>query len=162
MNILKKLKILSQSLEIHLQWIPSHVDISGNEVADRLIKAGFSESPVSLTFSEIFTTVKFKNKSDWFTPLSHNWYCSDWPGDCLKLDCNRKDQTAISRFRSSHLSSLKYICGSKYFAPCIKCSSAQTSPDPILDCLGLTKEDLADRPNSVLESLKVYNFMDLI
>ena len=34
MNILKKLKSLSWSHQIHLQWIPSHIDISVNEAAD--------------------------------------------------------------------------------------------------------------------------------
>ena len=151
-----------------MQWIPSHVDISGNEAADRLTKADANEateSPVSHTFSELFSIAKFKNKSGWLTPLSHSWYCSDRLGGCLKLDCNRKDQTTISRFRSGHLSSLKYIRNSKCFAPCIKCCSAQASSDHIVDLeygAGLTTQDLADRSNLVLDFLKVYNFMDLI
>ena len=37
-------------------------------------------------------------------------------------------------------------------APCIKCS-AQVSPYHILEWLGLTKQDLADRPNLVLDFL---------
>ena len=160
---MRKLKNLSKSHQIYLQWTPSHVDISGNEAADRLAKAGASEATVltvSLTFSQLFTIANFKNKSDWLTPLSHNWYCSDLSGYCLILNCNRKDQTAISCFRSAHLSSLKYILGSKCFAPCIKCSFVQASTDHILGYLGLTKEDLD--PNFVLDFLKVYNFMDLI
>ena len=32
---------------MNLQWIPSHVDISGNEAADRLANAGASEATVS-------------------------------------------------------------------------------------------------------------------
>ena len=57
-SILKKLKNLSRSHLIHLQWIPSHVDISGNEAADSLVKAGSSEAAVSLVtliFSELFS-----------------------------------------------------------------------------------------------------------
>ncbi|GBM95642.1 hypothetical protein AVEN_37621-1 [Araneus ventricosus] len=38
MNILNKLKSLSVSYRIHLQWIPSHVNIQGNEIADDLLK----------------------------------------------------------------------------------------------------------------------------
>ena len=66
MNILKKLKNLSSYHEIHLQWIPSYVDISGNEAADHLPKTGAREATVSLmslTFSELSSITKLKNKS---------------------------------------------------------------------------------------------------
>ncbi|GFV80165.1 RNase H domain-containing protein [Trichonephila clavipes] len=39
-DILKILKRLSFSHQIHFQWIPSHVDIAGNEIADSLARAG--------------------------------------------------------------------------------------------------------------------------
>ncbi|GFX82139.1 hypothetical protein TNCV_2707691 [Trichonephila clavipes] len=38
-SILTKLKRLSTSHQIHLQWIPSHIDLEGNEIADTLAKA---------------------------------------------------------------------------------------------------------------------------
>ncbi|GBO36979.1 hypothetical protein AVEN_153704-1 [Araneus ventricosus] len=44
MNILNKLKILSVSYRIHLQWIPSHVNIQGNEIADAISKAGADDA----------------------------------------------------------------------------------------------------------------------
>ncbi|GFW15342.1 transposable element Tc1 transposase [Trichonephila clavipes] len=43
--ILIKLKRLSTSHQIHLQWIPSHIDLEGNEIADTLAKAGSRELP---------------------------------------------------------------------------------------------------------------------
>ncbi|GBN81464.1 hypothetical protein AVEN_77319-1, partial [Araneus ventricosus] len=46
MNILNKLKSLSVSYRIHLQWIPSHVNIQGNEIADALPKAGADDASV--------------------------------------------------------------------------------------------------------------------
>ncbi|GBM91543.1 hypothetical protein AVEN_83470-1 [Araneus ventricosus] len=46
MNILNKLKSLSASYRIHLQWIPSHVSIQGNEIADALAKAGADDASV--------------------------------------------------------------------------------------------------------------------
>ncbi|GFT16049.1 uncharacterized protein TNCV_3315841 [Trichonephila clavipes] len=42
-SILTKLKRLSTSHQIHLQWIPSHIDLEGNEIADTLAKAGACE-----------------------------------------------------------------------------------------------------------------------
>ncbi|GBL74192.1 hypothetical protein AVEN_231069-1 [Araneus ventricosus] len=58
MNILNKLKSLSVSYRIHLQWIPSHVNIEGNEIADALAKAGADDASVPsapLTYSEPFS-----------------------------------------------------------------------------------------------------------
>ncbi|GBN56265.1 hypothetical protein AVEN_165760-1 [Araneus ventricosus] len=46
MNILNKLKSLSVSYRIYLQWIPSHVNIQGNEIADALAKAGADDASV--------------------------------------------------------------------------------------------------------------------
>ncbi|GFU56998.1 RNase H domain-containing protein [Trichonephila clavipes] len=44
-SILTKLKRLSTSHQIHLQWIPSHIDLEGNQIADTLAKAGACEVP---------------------------------------------------------------------------------------------------------------------
>ncbi|GBN99561.1 hypothetical protein AVEN_263101-1 [Araneus ventricosus] len=46
MNILNKLKSISVSYRIHLQWIPSHVNIQVNESADALAKAGADDVSV--------------------------------------------------------------------------------------------------------------------
>ncbi|GBN73004.1 hypothetical protein AVEN_21294-1 [Araneus ventricosus] len=59
--------------EVHLQWIPSHVDIYGNEVADDLAKQGTGEplcSAPSLTFDEIYSIRKNKNLKTWRVPPS--------------------------------------------------------------------------------------------
>ena len=37
-NIVKHLRDLSRTTEIHIQWIPSHVGIEGNERADTIAK----------------------------------------------------------------------------------------------------------------------------
>ncbi|GFU79061.1 RNase H domain-containing protein [Trichonephila clavipes] len=44
-SILTKIRRLSTLHQIHLQWIPSHVDLEGNEIADTLAKAGACEVP---------------------------------------------------------------------------------------------------------------------
>ncbi|GFU79133.1 RNase H domain-containing protein [Trichonephila clavipes] len=70
-SILTKLKRLSTSHQIHLQWIPSHVDLEENEIADILAKAGARELPepsAPLTFLEIFSRTKDQNKTAWITP----------------------------------------------------------------------------------------------
>ncbi|GFX34039.1 transposable element Tc3 transposase [Trichonephila clavipes] len=47
-SILTKLKRLFTSHRIHLQWIPSHIDLEGNETADTLAKAGACEDQTLL------------------------------------------------------------------------------------------------------------------
>ncbi|GBM68454.1 hypothetical protein AVEN_5173-1 [Araneus ventricosus] len=69
MNILNKLKSLSVSYRIHLQWIPSHVNIQGNEIADALAKEGADDASVPsapLTYLELFFRAKSRNKSGSF------------------------------------------------------------------------------------------------
>ncbi|GBM00774.1 Metabotropic glutamate receptor 8 [Araneus ventricosus] len=63
-SILKLLRHIGVDHEVHLQWIPSHVDIYGNEVADGLAKQGTAESLCSaptLTFDEIYSIRKNKD-----------------------------------------------------------------------------------------------------
>ncbi|GFU31183.1 RNase H domain-containing protein [Trichonephila clavipes] len=72
-SILTKLKRLPTSHQIHLQWIPSHIDPEGNEIADTLAKAGACEIPepsAPLTFLEIFSRTKHQNKTARIPPPS--------------------------------------------------------------------------------------------
>ncbi|GFW79126.1 probable RNA-directed DNA polymerase from transposon BS [Trichonephila clavipes] len=65
-SVLTKLKRLSTSHQIHLQWIPSHIGLAGNEIMDTLAKAGACEVPepsAPLTFLEIFSKTKYQNKT---------------------------------------------------------------------------------------------------
>ncbi|GBL96305.1 hypothetical protein AVEN_238675-1 [Araneus ventricosus] len=78
--------------EVHLQWIPSHVDIYGNEVADNLAKQGTAEplfSTPSLTFDEIYSIRKNKDLKTWRVPPSHDWYKRSSPGGSIGLACDK-------------------------------------------------------------------------
>ncbi|GFU91391.1 hypothetical protein TNCV_2541591 [Trichonephila clavipes] len=62
--------------KIHFQWIPSHVNIAGNEIADSLTRAGTSAGETTmpaalLTYLELFSKHKPKNKAIWMIPLVH-------------------------------------------------------------------------------------------
>ncbi|GFV98337.1 RNase H domain-containing protein [Trichonephila clavipes] len=50
---------------------------------------------------------------------------------------------------------MKFSEGRKSFEMCTNCSSEPATPAHILECLGLTKQDLADVPLLVLDFLKV-------
>ncbi|GFW93870.1 RNase H domain-containing protein [Trichonephila clavipes] len=165
-SILTKLKRLFTSHQIHLLWIPSHIDLEGNEIADTLAKAGARELPepsAPLTFLEIFSRTKHQNKTAWITrPPEHHWYQGSRPGGSLAHGFTRQNQTLLARFRSGHIKSMKFSEGRKSFEMCTNCSSEPATPAHILECLGLTKQDLADDPLLVLDLLKVYDVMDLV
>ncbi|GBM86591.1 hypothetical protein AVEN_165892-1 [Araneus ventricosus] len=77
MNILNKLKSLSVPYQIHLQWIPSHVNIQGNEIADALAEAGADDASVPsapLTYLELFSRANSMNKSNWLIPPVYHRY----------------------------------------------------------------------------------------
>ncbi|GFX71437.1 hypothetical protein TNCV_2694251 [Trichonephila clavipes] len=48
------------------------------------------------------------------------------------------------------------------FPTCIRCSACQASPENILDCLGLSKQDLYEDPPMVLGFLRVNKVMDFV
>ncbi|GFU79060.1 uncharacterized protein TNCV_1493791 [Trichonephila clavipes] len=113
--------------QIHLQWIPSHVDLEGNEIADTLAKAGACEIPEpsepSSTFLEIYSRTKHQNKTAWIVPPEHHWYQCSRSGSSLAHGFKRQDQTLLSRFRSDHLKTMKFSEGCKSFEMCTNCSS---------------------------------------
>ncbi|GFX09687.1 uncharacterized protein TNCV_652881 [Trichonephila clavipes] len=93
---------------------------------------------------------------------SHHWYQCSRPGGSLAYSFTRQDQTLLARFRSGHIKTMKFSEGRKSFEMCTNCSSEPATPAHILECLGLTKQDLADDPLLVLDFLKVYVVMDLV
>ncbi|GBM04898.1 hypothetical protein AVEN_252835-1 [Araneus ventricosus] len=97
---------------IHLQWISSHVNIQGNEIADALAKAGADDASVPsapLTYLELFSRAQSRNKTIWLIPPVHHWYRGSRPGGCLSIDCNRRKQTALTRFLSGHYQKLDFL-----------------------------------------------------
>ncbi|GFU08363.1 hypothetical protein TNCV_4962911 [Trichonephila clavipes] len=72
-SILLKLRKISETHDVHFQWIPSHVNISSNEVADRLTKECSENemaSRFSLTTRELCSSEKSKFSLIWRIPPS--------------------------------------------------------------------------------------------
>ncbi|GFY51467.1 RNase H domain-containing protein [Trichonephila inaurata madagascariensis] len=96
--ILEKLKHLS-SREIHLQGVPSHVNITVKEIADSLAKDGaalHTMNSAALTYSELHSTY-INNKQSSVHPVHHK-YEAKRPGGSLFLQCSRTEQTILTRF----------------------------------------------------------------
>ncbi|GFX00461.1 RNase H domain-containing protein [Trichonephila clavipes] len=72
-SILHNLKLISKHHDVHFQWIPSHVDIFGNEQADRLAREGCSlltTSSPAITYSEHQSKINRQLSKEWKIPLS--------------------------------------------------------------------------------------------
>ncbi|GFV50731.1 RNase H domain-containing protein [Trichonephila clavipes] len=128
--ILERLKRLSSSREIYLQWVLSHVNIAGNEIADALAKDGAAQpswNSAFLTCSELhFTHINNKQST---IPPTHHWY----EAKRLSLQCGRQKQTILTRFRSDQLRTLTFKNKNKVLPTCVGCSACQASPEYILD-----------------------------
>ncbi|GFX01495.1 putative RNA-directed DNA polymerase from transposon BS [Trichonephila clavipes] len=133
-SILHNLKLISKHYDVHFQWIPSHVDIFGNEQADRLAREGCSllTSSPAITYSEHQSKVNRQLSKEWKIPPSHHWYAAREPGSFLDLNCDRASKTAISRLASGHTKSLSFFEGRKTFKFCSKCKVQQASAEHIL------------------------------
>ncbi|GBN03922.1 hypothetical protein AVEN_137993-1 [Araneus ventricosus] len=115
-----------------------------------------------LTYLELFSRTKRRNKTIWIIPPEHHWYQGSLPGGCLPIDCSRRDQTTLTLFLSGHIRSLTFSDNSKCFEICPKCTAEQATPDHILACLGLSQQDLFSNPLLILDFFRVHRLMDLI
>ncbi|UYV78749.1 hypothetical protein LAZ67_16002647 [Cordylochernes scorpioides] len=163
-NIIGYLQKLSKTSKIHLQWIPSHVGIEGNEAADVLAKKGTKEplpQKNKLTFKEIETIAKTKINKNWRIPPKHSWYSGVNPGGALKIR-NRQHQTTLTRFRTGHLKPLKIENNNKIYPTCPKCSLVPAAPEHILACIRCTKQDLWERPLLIIKQLEEHELMEFV
>ncbi|UYV61642.1 hypothetical protein LAZ67_1005714 [Cordylochernes scorpioides] len=163
-NIIGYLQKLSKTSKIHLQWIPSHVGIEGNEAADVLAKKGTKEplpQKNKITFKEIETVAKTKINKNWRIPPKHSWYSGVNPGGALNIR-NRQHQTTLTRFRTGHLKPLKIENNNKIYPTCPKCSLAPAAPEHILACIRCTKQDLWERPLLIIKQLEEHELMEFV
>ncbi|GBO21432.1 hypothetical protein AVEN_104877-1 [Araneus ventricosus] len=127
---------LAEKSRVCIQWIPSHVGVFGNEVADLLAKeesALPSAASGELFASEIFSIHRAKANSTWKVPPAHEWYAANRPGLSLQSEGTRYAQTALARLRSGHIKSLKFVDKEKTYSSC-PCS-CPASPAHVIDCI---------------------------
>ncbi|GBM77804.1 hypothetical protein AVEN_142163-1 [Araneus ventricosus] len=149
------------------KWEPQRLPVGwmSNQIADTLAKAGAADASVPsvpLTYLELFSRAKILNKTCWLIPPVHHWYQGSRPGGCLSINCIICDQTTLTRFLSGNIRSLTFSDNSKCFEICPKCTAEQATPDHILACLGLSKQDLVSNPLLTLDFFGVHRLMDLI
>ncbi|GBM05586.1 hypothetical protein AVEN_94845-1 [Araneus ventricosus] len=99
----------------------------------------------------------YRKKQNIDIPPVHHCYQGPRPGGCLSIDCNRRDQTTLTSILSGHIRSLTFSDNSKCFEICSKCTVKQATPDHILACLRLSKQDLVSNPLLTLDFFRVHS-----
>ncbi|GBL99674.1 hypothetical protein AVEN_249725-1 [Araneus ventricosus] len=83
MDIFNTLGTLCNTCVLHLQWIPSHVNLKYNDIADSLAKEGTTMPQAhveSLTYLELYSRRKAVVNISWRHPPAHSWYRCEGPG----------------------------------------------------------------------------------
>ncbi|GFV53708.1 RNase H domain-containing protein [Trichonephila clavipes] len=94
------------------------------QIADPLAKDGTAQhtmNSAALTYSELHST--YMSSKQTTVPPAHHWYEAKGLGSSLFLQCSRKEQNILTRFRSSHLRTLTFR-ESKVFPTCVRCSAS--------------------------------------
>lgn len=165
-NIVHLLNDLCVNIKIFFQWVPSHVNVYGNEIADGLAREGSHQGSPStnrrLTYSEIASRVKKDITQSWKQPPMNDWYETKHPGASLIGTQNRLFDTCLARLRSGHIRSQRHVGGIKVFPLCPKCTKTQAAPAHLLACCDFQKSMIFTDPAKVLQGLSCHGLMDLI
>ncbi|GBO04409.1 hypothetical protein AVEN_17956-1 [Araneus ventricosus] len=155
----------SATCVLHLQWIPSHVNLKYNDIADSLAKEGTTMPQAhveALTYLELCSRRKALINISWRHPPAHSWYRCEGSGAAIRFKGVRKDQTVLARLSSGHLKTLRFSRGYKKLTICTKCNMIEATPQHLLHCVALAYDDLLKRPDFVLEVMRANDLMDLI
>ncbi|GBN57759.1 hypothetical protein AVEN_193667-1 [Araneus ventricosus] len=164
MDIFNKLSTLCNTCVLHLQWIPSYVNLK-YKIADSLAKEGTTMPQAHvepLTCLELYSRRKALVNISWRHPPAHSWYRCEGPGAVISFKGDRKEQTALACLSSGHLKTLRFSRGDKKFNICTKCNMIEVTPQCLLDCVALAYDGLLKRPDFVLEVMRANDLMDPI
>ncbi|UYV61154.1 hypothetical protein LAZ67_1003608 [Cordylochernes scorpioides] len=158
------LKSIANSVTV--QWLPAHVGIPGNELADSLAKAGAlglpeaRESTTQLDERDLLRTIKTQCLQEWKSDAAHDWYRAG--GTSIGSVLSREQQSLISRLKSGHLRTMTFQNGCKVFPLCTKCNSQPATPRHIIDCIDSSIDELYSSPADTIKNLKLYKLDTLV
>ncbi|UYV83358.1 hypothetical protein LAZ67_23000752 [Cordylochernes scorpioides] len=149
-------------------WLPAHVGIPGNKLADSLARAGAlglpeaRESTTQLDERDLLRTIKTQCLQEWESNAAHDWYRAGGTSTCSVLP--REQQPFISRLKSGHLQTMNFQNGCRVFPLCTKCNSQPATPRHIIDCIDSSIDERYSSPADTIKSLKLYKLdtLDLI
>ncbi|GBO46681.1 hypothetical protein AVEN_160327-1 [Araneus ventricosus] len=123
MDIFNKLRTLCSTCVLHLQWIPSHVNLKYKDIADSLAKESTTMPQAyvePLPYLQLYSRRKALVNIYWRHPPAHSWYRGEGPGVAIRFKGDRKDQTALARLSSGYLKTTRFSHGDKKLNICTK------------------------------------------
>ena len=108
-NTQSLLNSLSQSKVVHLQWIPGHSSLPGNDLADSLAKAGASIDPssISLSFAPLISFQRLSLYTSWRLSVQSGFFQHQIPTvSPEELTLPRSARCALSCSRCNRHSTL--------------------------------------------------------
>ena len=136
------LNSLSQSKVVHLQWIPGHSSLPGNDLADSLAKAGASLDPsnISVSLTPLISSQRLSLYTSWRRSVQSGFFQHQIPTvSPEELTLPRSARCALSRLRcnghSTLLNSYLHRVGRAETPSCSNCGSeSQDLSHLVLDC----------------------------
>ena len=97
-ELFSTLAALGRNHNVHLQWIPSHCNVFGNEAADTLAKEGSrkEQTDKSISFQEAKSIIKAKQRRRWIEQHQHFNRKDPY------YQLTRSEQVVIFRLRTGH------------------------------------------------------------
>ena len=143
-------QLASYDIKTTLQWIPGHIDIRGNERADRLAKSGatMSQPHIPTNMRTVKHIIHNNCKQHWMdswasNPTGRSLYThlpKPNPGDHINSLC-RRDQCTIFRLRTGHITLNKHLhrVTADHTPYCMHCNrqEEETVKHHLLDCSAL-------------------------
>ena len=144
-NTQSLLNSLSQSKVVHLQWIPGHSSLPGNDLADSLAKAGVSLDPsnISVSLAPLISSQRQSLYTSWRRSVQSGVFQHQIPSvSPEELTLPRSARCALSRLRcnghSTLLNSYLHRVGRAETPSCSNCGSeSQDLSHLVLDCPAL-------------------------
>ena len=133
---------LSQSKVVHLQWIPSHSSLPGNNLADSLAKAGASLDPsnISVSLAPLISSQRQSLYTSWRRSVQSGFFQHQISSvSPEELTLPRSARCALSRLccngHSTLLNSYLHRVGQAETSSCNNCGSKpQDLSHLVLDC----------------------------
>ena len=145
-------------------WIPSHVGILGNEVADRLAKEALLSRLTSFPILKTVNELNSVLQCDMITQWQAQWECSKKARFYFKIqptvsenvkytDKNKMKQTSITRLRFGKclLADVLHLLGRQQNDRCEYCHAREDVHHFLMDCMRYTDSQV-ERNDSMLES----------
>ena len=131
-----------QSKVVHLQWIPGHSFLPGNDLADSLAKAGASLDPssISVSLTPLISSQRLSLYTSWRRSVQSGFFQHQIPTvSPEELTLPRSARCALSRLRcnghSTLLNSYLHRVGRAETPSCSNCGSEpQDLSHLVLDC----------------------------